>query len=40
MREEHRPNMFNNTVLWKIFGPESDEATGDGRRLHYEEFNL
>ena len=29
--------MFKNRVLRKIFGPKSDEVTGEWRRLHNEE---
>ena len=29
--------MFENRVLRKMFGPESDEVTGQWRRLHNEE---
>ena len=31
--------MFENRVLWKIFGPRRDEVTGEWRRLHNEELN-
>ena len=31
--------MFENKVLRRIFGPRSDEVTGDWRRLHSEELN-
>jgi hypothetical protein len=34
LREEYRLNMFYNMVLRKVCGPESDEVTGDWRRLH------
>jgi hypothetical protein len=37
LREEHRLRVFKNRVLRGIFGPKSDEVTGDWRRLHYEE---
>jgi hypothetical protein len=36
LREEHRPRVFENRVLRKIFGPMSDEVTGEWRRLHEE----
>jgi hypothetical protein len=29
--------MFENRVLRKVFGPESDEVTGEWRRLHNED---
>ena len=31
--------MFENMVLWGIFGPRRDEVTGEWRRLHNEEIN-
>ena len=31
--------MFDNMVLRRIFGPRSDEVTGEWRRLHNEELN-
>jgi len=31
--------VFENRVLWKIFGPRRDEVTGEWRRLHNEELN-
>ena len=31
--------MFENMVLWRIFGPRRDEITGEWRRLHNEELN-
>ena len=31
--------MFENMVLWRIFGPRRDEVTGEWRRLHNEELN-
>jgi hypothetical protein len=37
-REEHRPRVFENRLLRKIFGPKRDEVTGKWRRLCYEEF--
>jgi hypothetical protein len=33
LREEHRPRVFENGVVRKIFGPERDEVTGEWRRL-------
>jgi hypothetical protein len=32
--------LFENMVLWKIFGTERDEATGECRILHNEELNV
>jgi hypothetical protein len=34
LREEHRPSVFEN----RVFGPKRDEVTGEGRKLHNEEF--
>jgi hypothetical protein len=34
LREEHRPKVFENRVLRRIFGPKRDEATGEWRNLH------
>ena len=31
--------MFENRVLWRIFGPERDEVTWVWRKLHNEELN-
>ena len=31
--------MFENRLLWRIFGPERDEETGEWRILHNEELN-
>ena len=37
MREERRLRVFENRVLRKIFGPKTDEVTGEWRRLYQEE---
>jgi hypothetical protein len=37
LREEHRPRVFENRVLRRIFGPKRDEVTGEWRKLHNEE---
>jgi hypothetical protein len=34
LREEHRPRVFENRVLKKIFGAKRDEVTGGWWRLH------
>jgi len=34
MRVEHRLRVAENSVLRKVFGPKSDEVTGEFRRLH------
>jgi hypothetical protein len=39
LREEHRPRVFENTVLRKIFGPKRDEVTGGWRKLNNEELH-
>ena len=31
--------MFENRVLRRVFGPKSDEVTGEWRKLHNEELN-
>jgi hypothetical protein len=38
LREERKLRVFENMVL-RIFGPRSDEVTGEWRRLHNEELN-
>jgi hypothetical protein len=37
LREEHRPRVFENKLLRRIFGPKRDEVTGGWRKLHNEE---
>ena len=39
LREERKLRVFQNMVLRRIFGPRSDEVTGEWRRLHNEELN-
>ena len=39
LREEKKLRVFENIVLRRIFGPRSDEVTGEWRRLHNEELN-
>ena len=39
LREERKLMVFENMVLWRIFGPRRDEVMGDWRRLHNEELN-
>ena len=36
MREERRLRVFENRVLWGIFGSKGDEVTGEWRKLHEE----
>jgi hypothetical protein len=38
-REERRLKVLENRVLRRIFGPKSEEATGEFRKLHNEELN-
>jgi hypothetical protein len=38
-REDQRLRVFENRVPRRTFGPKRDEATGEWRRLHNEEFN-
>jgi hypothetical protein len=33
LREESRLRVFENRVLWGIFGPKRNEVTGEWRRL-------
>ena len=37
--EESRLTVFENRVLRRIFGPKSDEVTGEWGKLHNEELN-
>jgi hypothetical protein len=37
--EEHRPRVFENRVLRRIFGPKRDEVIGCWRKLHNEELH-
>jgi len=39
LREERKMRVFENKVLRRIFGPRSDEVTGEWRRLHGQELN-
>jgi hypothetical protein len=39
LREERRPRVFENTVMRRIFGPKTDEVTGEWRKLHNKELN-
>ena len=39
LREEHRPRVFENRVLRRIFGPKKVKVTGEWRKLHNEELN-
>jgi hypothetical protein len=35
----HRVSVFENRVLWRIFGPKRDEVAGGWRKLHNEELH-
>jgi len=39
LREERGLRVFENRVLWRIFGPKRDEVTGEWRKLHNEDLN-
>jgi len=39
LQEERKLRMSENMVLGRIFGPRSDEVTGEWRRLHNQELN-
>jgi hypothetical protein len=41
LREEHGLRVFENRMLWRIFGPKRDEIIGGWSKLHNEElYNL
>jgi hypothetical protein len=40
LREECRLRLFENMVLRRIFGPKSDEVTGEWRRQHNKELYI
>jgi hypothetical protein len=37
LREEHRLRVFENMVLWMIFGSKREKVIGAWRKLHNEE---
>jgi hypothetical protein len=39
LREERRLRVLENRVLRRIFGPMTDEVTGEWRKLHNEELH-
>jgi hypothetical protein len=39
LREEHRPRVFENRVLRRIFGPKREKVTAGWRKLHIEELH-
>jgi hypothetical protein len=40
LREENRLRVFENRVVRRIFGPKTDEVTGEWRKLHNEELHI
>jgi hypothetical protein len=40
VREEHSLRVIENRVLRRIFGPKTDEVTGEWRKLHNEELHI
>jgi hypothetical protein len=40
VREKHRPRVFENRVLRKIFGPKRDKVAREWRRLYKRSFML
>jgi len=39
LQEERKLRVFENIVLRRVFGPRSEEVTGEWRKLHNEELN-
>ena len=39
LRARRRVKLFENRVLWGMFGPRRDEVTREWRTLHNEEIN-
>jgi hypothetical protein len=39
LREERRLRVFENRVLWRIFGPKKDKARKERRKLKNEKLN-
>jgi hypothetical protein len=39
LKEEHRPRVFENNILRRVFGPKRDEVTGKWRKLHNKDLN-
>jgi len=39
LRNKHRPRVFENRVLRRMFGPKKDEVTREQRELHNEKLN-
>jgi hypothetical protein len=39
LREERRLKVFENRVMWRMFGSKTDGVTGERRKLHNKELN-
>jgi hypothetical protein len=39
LKDKRRFRVFENRVLWRIFGPKRDEVTIEWRKVHNEELN-
>ena len=39
LMEERKLRVFENRVLWRIFGPKTDEVTREWRKVHNAELN-
>jgi len=39
LREERRLRVFENMVLRRVFGPKTDEVTGEWRKVHNKKLN-
>jgi hypothetical protein len=39
LRQEYRLRIFENRVLWRMFGPKKDDVTEERRKLNNEELN-
>jgi hypothetical protein len=37
--EKRVERLYENSVLWKVFGPKRDEVTGDWKKLHSEVYD-
>jgi hypothetical protein len=40
LREGNRLRVFENRILRRMFGPKTDEVTGEWRKLHSEELHI
>jgi hypothetical protein len=39
VRQEHKLRVYENRLLWRIFGPKRDEVAGEWRNVHNEELS-